>query len=827
MSPRVAAVIPAYGQPGLLAEAILGVLHQTTPAYAVVVDDGCRCQETRDVALSFARAAPGRVMVLSQPNGGLAAARNRGVDFALAHLPSLEALMFLDADNRIAPLYLARALAALSDAPADVGWVYPDIDMIGLDESRTMRGAFSQLYLIDYNYCDAGGVVRRALLQTGLRFDETLKRGFEDWDFWLQAAEAGYRGQHLPNAGFGYRRRGESMLTTAHRKREIVADEMNRKRRGRLTPKRLWALEEKEAPRFALIAAERDFAVLSSDPAAPGRKRLVADLAADLRAFQAAPGALHVPPLLAFGPDAARAALGEARLTAWAFWLAQVRLRAADRVRLRIAATPGPEVRFTETSGGTDEASALIFVASLRFAEAPLSPGRTVDVRLELPGEIAGAIPGGAALAALEAFRAVWSATPPRPAPEWRRDPRPARNDLVGIFERACGSGVALPLAPDRAGRGDIGFLLPIHAFGGVEKVVEAQARALRAAGFRPHLFVGAGGRFLATPGVRETFASVSLLPFPTFEHSARGYDYFGAPMSGFEHEGDAAAKRDALGLLAGMDAVIAAHSLGGLGLAASLRGFGVTTLAALHLTDRDRYGAPSGVPPSGLAYEHGFDRFVVISDDLVAWCVAHGIPEDKILLVRNAPGYVSTRPAPARREAGPLRALFLGRLDPQKGVDRLAEIIAATRGVVSWRVIGAPVLQAGPPPELGVKAAAPIHAPEALDAAYDWADVLVAPSRFEGVPLTMLEARRRGVVPLVTDVGAVREAIGAGGYLIEAGADAAVVAAFVERLTALAGDPALLSERRAAVLTDPPPDWEATTAGLAAYLSERIRRAG
>ena len=50
-----------------------------------------------------------------------------------------------------------------------------------------------------------------------------------------------------------------------------------------------------------------------------------------------------------------------------------------------------------------------------------------------------------------------------------------------------------------------------------------------------------------------------------------------------------------------------------------------------------------------------------------------------------------------------------------------------------------------------------------ALDALYGWADVVLLPSRFEGVPLTVLEAQRLGCVVVATDVGAVAEIVADG----------------------------------------------------------------
>jgi glycosyltransferase involved in cell wall biosynthesis len=76
---------------------------------------------------------------LHKRNGGLSAARNTGIEFALAAFPDLEAVYFLDCDNRIGPHLLQRLLTALRDADANVGWAYPDIDKFGFAEFNARR----------------------------------------------------------------------------------------------------------------------------------------------------------------------------------------------------------------------------------------------------------------------------------------------------------------------------------------------------------------------------------------------------------------------------------------------------------------------------------------------------------------------------------------------------------------------------------------------------------------------------------------------------------------------------------------------------------------
>src|SRR3546814_14338180 len=78
--------------------------HRTDFAVAVIlVNDGCSFEETDWVCREFAAARPGLVFYLNRRNGGLSAARNTGIAFALAAFPKLDAVYFLDSDHRLHP----------------------------------------------------------------------------------------------------------------------------------------------------------------------------------------------------------------------------------------------------------------------------------------------------------------------------------------------------------------------------------------------------------------------------------------------------------------------------------------------------------------------------------------------------------------------------------------------------------------------------------------------------------------------------------------------------------------------------------------------------
>lgn len=859
----IAVVIPAHGQPGLLPEAIASVLGQrgAPPIAAVVVEDGCPFPETRRGAAAFAAAHPGRVFALHRPNGGLPAARNTGIAFALAAFPALRAIYFLDADNRLHPPFLARAHAALMAAPDDVGWVYPDFDRFGIAAPESSR-AWSLLAELSENMCEAGSLVRRSVFaEAGLRFDETLRSGFEDWDFWLRCARAGFRGVHLPDAGFRYRRRPESMLAEAERQRAALLEALRRRHAPLFAPRSLLALEAAEAPRHALYDAADPAAPvrLLLDPEAEAPAEALSAAAARARLLEEAPAATAVfPEILAFADPAALAALGAARLVRGLFWQAAQLLReGAEAVAVEILpAGERDEAALLLPPGPAAAAGAgLLFLAraALRAAAGPdAAPGRleslggerplpaTRRIRILLPRDIPVPPAEGAPLRRLllEAalLREASRRTSGLPGPgAWRGTNLSARAGAARRAAAAIGAGTLLPWQPG-AGARAIGFVQPLFTLGGVERVVVNQAAVLRRHGWGTRLVVlGGGDRALLPPAARAAFDDILLLPGGARAYGASDWrnPHAGAETSAF---GADPAAPEVLGLLAGLDAVVNTHSLAAQALMARLRRMGTRTYAAMHLVERGPWGQPIGTPHTATAYEHAYDGALVISEGLRDWCLAQGWPEAKIHLVRNAPGHPATlatvaaalaaRAAP-RPPGGRLRALFLGRLDAQKGVDRLAALIAATRDVAEWRVVGRPVLEEAPP-ELGLAPEPPVSDPAALDALHAWADVLVLPSRFEGVPLVVLEAQRMGCAVLATDAGETAEIVtdGVDGFLVrQAGLDEpALVAAMAARLRMLAADAALRLEvgRRAAARVAGA-GWETVMQGFLDHLDRVV----
>jgi glycosyltransferase involved in cell wall biosynthesis len=202
-SPRIAVVVPCYNHGAYLPDALASVAAQTFRDFeVVVVDDGSDDPETRRVLDSLETQ---RMRVVRTAHRGLPAARNAG-----ARETSAPLLCMVDADDRLAPEWLAKGVARL-DADPGLSFVSHWLRAFGDEhwEWRPERCDFPAL--LARNTVNGAALVTRAAFRDAGGFDESFTTGCEDWDFWITLVERGHRGDIIPEVLFHYRRRPDSM----------------------------------------------------------------------------------------------------------------------------------------------------------------------------------------------------------------------------------------------------------------------------------------------------------------------------------------------------------------------------------------------------------------------------------------------------------------------------------------------------------------------------------------------------------------------------------------------------------------------------------------
>ncbi len=776
--PLVAIVIPIFKQPSLVIEAVESALRQEAPFdYRVVlVNDGCPFAETDEVCQTYARAHPDKVRYVRRRNGGLSAARNSGVEAALALWPSVQAVQVLDADDRLGPRSLAAGYRALESDP-EARWAYPGCRRIGFAHDYvTVRGPWSSLELMAINYVMCASMIRRSVFEAGLRYDENMRLGYEDWDFWIQCAESGWRGIHAPEVDFQYRQRGESMLADTARQHEQVFGYMRRKHAALYSPRRAIELEHSEIPRYALFLTDRNCIRLTSDPLAPGRDFPFADLPNYLARYMPAPKLARFPHFLAVTSQGFLDFARSVGVVGNLFWHLQTRLETGEA---KIAAAVLSPLRsrevcleLTQPTVPPDEPwneSAVAMTTTRSFHEPLLDPAgawfRGVLNGAPEPAVdytcVRCAIPASIPSFPTDAMNGLVNLVD-RLGEGYRVAPRVdlihgkicyrQEGDTTDVTRRLFNAGPLYPSLLDRS-RIQIGYGVPICEFGGAERVTLNFGRESRRRGWRPHLFVIGSPVARLLGEFKDVFESINVVP-----------------------EGDGCKPDRLLGLLGTMDVVVNNNCVRLNDVYSLLKRQGVRTVSHIHSVTIGSDHLPSGQPYETVKYEHSIDAVVVISQRLHEWCRAWGIPEEKLVLVPNSASFEisdalveTTMIERAERTSdSPLNILFLGRFDLEKGLDRLLALYEETlrRSLPArWQIVGRSVVHQSADGHGGLERIAscvrpPVHTATGLSHLYRWADVVIMLSRFEGVPLTILEAQRLGCVVLSTHVGAIGELV-------------------------------------------------------------------
>lgn len=183
----VEAVVTSCNQGRMILEAVHSLCAQTLPPKRiVVVDDGSTDGDSLDMlrAIEADAALSVPVTVVRQPNGGVSAARNAGIRRTEAPL-----VLVLDGDDRLRPPYIERVcrlLGANASMVAASSWMRA---FGALDATvRPAGGGIGEF--LARNACPAAHILRRGVWERCGGYDETMRSGFEDWDFFLSMLEA-------------------------------------------------------------------------------------------------------------------------------------------------------------------------------------------------------------------------------------------------------------------------------------------------------------------------------------------------------------------------------------------------------------------------------------------------------------------------------------------------------------------------------------------------------------------------------------------------------------------------------------------------------------
>jgi glycosyltransferase involved in cell wall biosynthesis len=824
---RVVVVVALHGQAQFLIDSITSALGQSLPETGIViVNDGCPDPASHQLGTAYSAAYPDRIAYVRQPNRGPSSARNHGVRHALRRWPELEACFFLDADNMLQPHALETMYAHLRSNES-IGWVYAVLERFGGDNRAWNPDTPANLFrMLFENQSDTASLVHRKVFDDGIFFDET-EPGYEDWEFFVRVLRKGYRGESAGYCGVLYRVRDGSRQVNAEAEHRAHAHGIMVRHRDALEPRRLTGIEHRHCPRFLWVdAGDRSF-------------RSFTDAAAANTLTPASIRPPHPwPPVLMIGSEEARQLLAAAKLRCGVHLLVQALL---PRFPVTITfENRGPNWQITK-SADPDLAAHILCLYSWEFkhdadaasAMSSIGPkaGRFLAgaqrLVVQLPAMAQVAVPKPLAPGTVSAaLAAALEAGMFEPAPQAK--PQEGRQWPTRHFawERHC---VQLNTTYPRSDDDNlhIAFVAPWLKLGGTDQCIIQLSRAILRLAPKAKLHLVS-----TREGVECGFDKTEAFDEVVFLGGLDDWDR---------------KTRLCDTVLRSMDLVINAHSeVAYHSLKWRLRRLkherqGVH-VSYLHVMDEAR-GRLVGYPVEAVAIEHGFDGFAVISQSLRSFLINNGVNPGKIRIARNAPVVrpasvelaMEMAAAKARRLAAgerPLRLLFAGRADYQKGMSRLkgmVDILAARMAPFELTFVGGANLaaEAVELPPSHVRLHPPTHDEVALARYYAEADVCVLLSRWEGVPLSLLDAMAHGCIVLATDVGAVSELVESGstGFLVSNDRDDRVAPQAADLVVQMLADKTGgLDLRRQAVATAWRYSWDAAAREFLGFLPESVR---
>ncbi len=209
MNALVSIIVPCFNQANFLKESLQSVLDQTYENWeCIIVNDGSP-DNTEEVANKWCE-KDSRFQYIIKTNGGLSSARNAGIKIAKG-----EFILPLDADDILVETYISRLLPELIS-----------------DSSLAIVSCHSKFFEknisnIVYEFKPVGSSYRNLLFENNLiatsifrkkdwtevgGYDEKMKNGFEDWEFWIAITKTGRKYKIVEEFLFYYRKSKNSML---------------------------------------------------------------------------------------------------------------------------------------------------------------------------------------------------------------------------------------------------------------------------------------------------------------------------------------------------------------------------------------------------------------------------------------------------------------------------------------------------------------------------------------------------------------------------------------------------------------------------------------
>jgi glycosyltransferase involved in cell wall biosynthesis/GT2 family glycosyltransferase len=247
-APRVSVIIPCFNYGHFLKSCLASVKAQTLKSVeTLIIDDGSTDPDTLKILYHLSE---GGIKIIHQENLGLSGARNTGIRHARG-----EYVYFLDADDILFPDCLEK-LDQLLQKNSDALAACCGVKLLGGEQDGTEWPARYHPYVILVENTWAAGIMlrKRRIEELSLWYDETMRNGYEDWEFNIRLVQSGQRIMVHPGALYHYRIHSNSMLASSRTQHLKLISYIREKHRDLFTAENLRELKQSNSPALAVSA---------------------------------------------------------------------------------------------------------------------------------------------------------------------------------------------------------------------------------------------------------------------------------------------------------------------------------------------------------------------------------------------------------------------------------------------------------------------------------------------------------------------------------------------------------------------------------------------
>jgi glycosyltransferase involved in cell wall biosynthesis len=197
-STLVSIIVPCYNQAKYLTETIKSVLNQIYQNWeCIIINDGST--DNTDQIANELCLKDKRITLISQENAGVCSARNNAIMASNGKY-----ILCLDADDLISPNFLDETVKLL-EQNYDIKVATSTVYFFGRRKGKLVPKSYSLEILLAQNQLVITSLFRKSDFDRVGGFSNSMREGFEDWDFWIRMIKDGGQIKCAEDAVFYYR----------------------------------------------------------------------------------------------------------------------------------------------------------------------------------------------------------------------------------------------------------------------------------------------------------------------------------------------------------------------------------------------------------------------------------------------------------------------------------------------------------------------------------------------------------------------------------------------------------------------------------------------